>query len=108
MMALGSAELITEREVRANFARVSHSTLWRWRRDGVFPKPIRVGPRRTFCRHGQYHRLGCSSTNRTRLQPRGGEMSGAKVIKFGVRPSGLGQAHRKRVSAGGPMVAASR
>lgn len=108
MMALDSAGLITEHEVWANSARVSHSTLLRWCRDGVFPKPIRVGPRRTFCRMANITAWAASSTDRTRLQPRGGEMSGAKVIKFGVRPSGLGQAHRKRVSAGGPMVAASR
>jgi len=50
MSALDSIGLITEREVRAHFARVSHSTLWRWCRGGIFPKPVRIGPRRTFWR----------------------------------------------------------
>lgn len=24
------------------------STLWRWRKSGLFPQPLRVGPRRAF------------------------------------------------------------
>jgi prophage regulatory protein len=39
---------LSEREILENFARVSHSTLWRWVRAGVFPPPIRIGPRRIF------------------------------------------------------------
>lgn len=50
MMASDSVGLLTEREVRARYARVSHSTLWRWCATGVFPAPVRVGPRRTFWR----------------------------------------------------------
>ena len=41
---------LTEKEIRARYARVSHSTLWRWCVSGTFPKPVRVGPRRTFWR----------------------------------------------------------
>lgn len=38
--------LISAREV-AEFYGISHSTLWRWIKDGRVPAPIRIG-RRTF------------------------------------------------------------
>ena len=45
-----SPGFLSEHEVRSTYALVSHSTLWRWCRIGIFPKPIRCGPRRIFWR----------------------------------------------------------
>ena len=37
------AQILRERDV-LNMLGISKVTLWRWRRDGAFPQPIRLGP----------------------------------------------------------------
>jgi predicted DNA-binding transcriptional regulator AlpA len=42
---MAEAALLTEKEVRQQYARVAHSTLWRWIREKHFPAPVRVSGR---------------------------------------------------------------
>jgi predicted DNA-binding transcriptional regulator AlpA len=42
---VAEAVLLTEKEVRQQYARVAHSTLWRWIKDRRFPTPVAVGGR---------------------------------------------------------------
>ena len=44
------AEYLRERQVRTEFIKIAHSTLWRWVSQKRFPTPVRLGPRVTAWR----------------------------------------------------------
>jgi prophage regulatory protein len=38
--------IVTAKETARDYARCSRATLYRWVRDGIFPQPRRIGPKR--------------------------------------------------------------
>jgi predicted DNA-binding transcriptional regulator AlpA len=44
------SQFLREKQLREEFLKVSHSTLWRWVADNRFPAPVRCGPRVTAWR----------------------------------------------------------